>query len=67
MSCNSKVSDASSLQAAVSQALAEGSTLLLVPFFGGNSAAFDQIVESGQAKTYTLWVEFQLNVEGGAE
>ena len=48
------------LRDAVARARADGSGSLTVPFFGGNSQPFDELVRSGVASGYILLVEISL-------
>jgi hypothetical protein len=48
------------LRAAIRKAQSEGAAWLVVPFFGGNSGAFDQMIEQGHATGYRLLVELSL-------
>lgn len=68
MSIYSQVHDEVTLKAAVQDALSKGAASVSVPFFGGNSCAFDDLISSGVASGYTLWVEISLTEpsEGGA-
>ena len=68
MSMYSQVRDDASLKAAVADALSKGSASVAVPFFGGNSGPFDDLISSGVASGYTLWVEISLiePQEGGS-
>lgn len=68
MSIYSQVRDEAALNAAIQDALSKGSASVSVPFFGGNSCPFDDLVTAGVASGYTLWVEISLNEpkQGGA-
>lgn len=65
MTAYPKVCDRRSLDAAMIEASNQGAGSITVPFFGGNSTVFDDLVRSGTAEGYRLWVEITLAPKGG--